>query len=153
MVIGKKDASIRTLMISNEFATSPFFSGEKQKTTLLPDIAEAYFGKHFRIEEAEDGSLSIGGFIGEDRILSRARPGEPADFNECIKEIIDKHPQKDALLKGGKPGSGGGGNLDDAESGDVSVLKKQHAKAMEDGNVSLAVSLNTQIHALEHPAT
>lgn len=41
------------------------------------------------------------------RIYSRARPGEVADFDEALESLVGGYPHKDSILKGGQ-GSGGG---------------------------------------------
>lgn len=144
-VISDKDDVIYNLLVSSQFSRSPFFSGEEPKTVLLPDIAESYFGKHFKVEEGETGELIVAGYIGEDRIPSRNNPGEPANFEESIAEIIDKYPMKDRILRAGSSGTGSHGNRDNGDNDIVSLKKRyQDAKAM--GNIGLAISLKNELH-------
>lgn len=100
-----KDKDIYKLMVSSQFAKSPFFSGENPKTLLPADMATEYFGKHFKIEDGR-----IVGYMGEEKILSKTKYGELADFDEALETIIDKYPMKDRILKaghtGGPPASG-----------------------------------------------
>ena len=100
-----KDATIRKLMIDSQFSASPWFSGEKPKTILPPDIAAEHFGKFFKV----DGD-SVVGYIGENKILSRERVGEPAGFEEALNVIIENYPQKDRILRESSGGGGSGGN-------------------------------------------
>lgn len=93
--IGEKDAHIYRLEVSNRFASSPFITGENAKIILPPDIAEATFGKNFKIE---DGRMVA--YLGTEKIFSREKAGELADFEEAIQVIVDAYPMKDRILKG-----------------------------------------------------
>ena len=103
-----KDKDIYKLMVSSQFAKSPFFSGENPKTILPADMATEYFGKHFKIEDAK-----IVGYLDGEKILSKTKYGELADFDEALETIIEKYPMKDRILKaghaGGPPASGNAG--------------------------------------------
>mgnify|MGYP003585326943 FL=1 len=67
------------------------------------DMVQAQFGKSFKIEE---GKVVAYGTDGQ-KIYSRARPGEVADFDEALESLVGGYPHKDSILKGGQ-GSGGG---------------------------------------------
>lgn len=144
-IILNKDSKIYNLLVSSEFSRSPFFSGEEPKTVLLPDIAESYFGKHFKVEENEAGELIVAGYIGEDRIPSRNNPGEPANFEESIAEVIDKYPMKDRILRAGNLGTGTHGNRDTGDN-DIVSLKKKYQDAKAAGNMSLAIGLKNELY-------
>jgi hypothetical protein len=107
----EKDGHIYKLEVSNKFASSPFL---KEKLILLPDIAEAYFGKNFKIEGGKVVATDASG----NQIFSKSRPGEPADFEEAIAALVEAHPMKDALYRAsgasgsGAQGSNGGGNAE-----------------------------------------
>ncbi len=96
-------------VVSSQFSKSPWFTGAEAKTNLTPDIAEAYFGKNFKVEKQE-GQLKVIGYVGEDKVYSKERPGELAYFDEAIGVIINNYPMKENILsksKGtGAPGSG-----------------------------------------------
>lgn len=93
--LAAKDAHIYKLEVSNKFASSPFINGDTAKIILPPDVAEAMFGKNFRIE---DGRMVA--YIGEEKIYSKERAGELADFEEALPIIVDRYPMKDRILKG-----------------------------------------------------
>lgn len=101
----EKDSHIYKLLVSNQFANSKVVN---EKTVLPPDMAEAYFGKHFKIEDGQ-----VVGYLGDDKIYSKQKPGEIAPFEEALQTIIDQYPMKDRILKapssggGTKPGDGG----------------------------------------------
>lgn len=139
-VLSKKDIQIRTLMVSNRFATSPFFSGTSPKTILPPDMAETYFGKYFKVEENQNtGEISLVAYDKNgDAILSRQNPGEIASFDEAMSVIWEAYPAKDSLIKGKGKGSGAGGGQGSGEGeGDqnLKVLEEQYAaaKTAQDG--------------------
>lgn len=104
-LIGDKDSRIFKLMVSSQFGTSKFAS---EKLILPPDIAEATFGKHFRIEDDQ-----VVAYLGDNKIFSRERPGEAASFDEALQVIVDSYPMKDRILKapgGGSGATGGAGH-------------------------------------------
>jgi len=150
-IVDKKNGQIRELMISSKFATSPLFSGSEPKTTLPPEIAETYFGKNFKVEEKEDGSLQLTAYYSNgDLVYSKENPGELAAFDEAMQYIFDKFPGKDKLLRA-KPGSGappGGDDKKTGETDDIAELQKQHANATANGDIKRAIALKNRIHQL-----
>lgn len=102
--------AVNHLMISSNFAKSPYFSGENPKTILPPDMAAEYFGKYFRVE-GEGRDVNIIGYIDGEKILSRQNLLEPATFEEAIGVIIDKYPMKDRIMRASTGGSGSQHNI------------------------------------------
>ena len=104
-----KDTELYTEKVSSRFAKSPVL----EKTVLPPDVAEAYFGRHFKIEEG-----NVVGYIGDEKIYSQKNPGSYATFDEALSTIIDKYPMKDKIMKaepggsGTPPGSGSAQSMD-----------------------------------------
>ena len=104
--VDEKDSTIKNLLITQKFSSSPHFSGKNQKTIYCPEDAVKIFGDRFRIDE----KLNIIG-IGKngDQLMSQKHHGEPADFEEAISRFIDEHPRKEQILishQGGIPGRG-----------------------------------------------
>ena len=95
--IAAKDTELYTEKVSSRFAKSPVL----EKTVLPPDVAEAYFGKHFKIEDGQ-----VIGYLGDEKIFSQKNPGGLADFDEALTTIIDKYPMKDKIMKADPGGSG-----------------------------------------------
>ena len=148
--LSAKDSQIRTLMVSNRFSTSPYFNGEESVTTMPPDVAEAFFGKHFKVENI-DGDLTLRAYFGNDEITSEINPGDPADFEEAIGIIIDKYPNKDHILRapgGGSGGSGGGGG-GSTPTDELKKLKQQLEEAQKGGKFNEAIALKNMIFKLE----
>lgn len=150
LIISKKDGQIRKLLISNRFATSPLFSGSEPKTTLPPELAEAYFGRHFKIEE-KDGELAIVGYDNHgDPIISHQgdRVGEIADFDEAMEVVFEAYPGKDRLLRstsGSGAGGGGGRGEEEGIPAEIKKLEAEYAKAKEAGDARKMVSLNNRL--------
>lgn len=150
--INKKDKQIRQLMVSAKFATHPLFSGSNPKTSLPPEIAETYFGKHFKVEEKDDGSLELMAYYDDGNpVYSHEKPGELANFHEAMYSIFDKSPFKDSLIKGKESGSGSGGgsNDGDGDGDELAKLRQQHAEATEAKDVGRAIALKNKIFVLE----
>lgn len=149
--IAGKDGQIRVLMVSNKFAGSPHFIGDTKITTLPPDIGEAQFGKHFKVEEDDKGESVLRSYFSNgDPILSKVNPGEPADFEESMGFIIDQYPGKDSILSSTAGGSGGpGGQGDPNPANALEKLKTQHEEARKVGNTQLMISLKNKIFDLQ----
>lgn len=94
--------------IGNAFAGSKFI---KDKIAIPADLLRAQFGGGFRVEDGKVAAYDANG----NRIFSRARPGEHADFEEGLEIMIDGYAYRDQILKGsnqsggGSQGGGGGG--------------------------------------------
>ena len=109
-------ALIFKLMVTNKFGQSEFFTGEKPKTIYPPEDAAKIFGEYFKVEGVGDDAKVVA-YMGDKPVLSRENHGEPADFNEAIGIIIDKHPNKHRFLvsKKGTHRPGGGNQDPDSE--------------------------------------
>ena len=87
-------------LIGGGFARSKYI----QDNIAVPaDMIQAQFGKNFQIE---NGKVVAVGADGQ-KIYSRTRPGEVADFDEALESLVGGYQHKDSILKGGQ-GSGGG---------------------------------------------
>ena len=106
------EAQLRDEKIGGAFARSPFVVGDGTnpgKLAIPVDMAQHFFGRHFKVEE--DGSVRAYHANGNP-ITSKARPGEPADFDEALEQLVDQYPHKESIMRA-KQGSGsgaGGGN-------------------------------------------
>lgn len=89
------------LTVGGAFSRSEYIS---KKTVLPADLAQAAFGKHFKV--GEDGKLKALDANGN-AIFSRKSPGEPADFDEAMEILVDQYPRKDSILRADN-GSGSG---------------------------------------------
>ncbi len=105
----QRDQTIHGLLIGGSFKGSKLIA---EKFSIPADLVEARFGQNFKVEENKVVAYDGAG----NKIFSRARPGELADFEEALESIIEQYPYKDHILKGaggnggGAPSGGGGGN-------------------------------------------
>ncbi len=150
----KKDGIIRKLMVGNKFAVSPLFAGKDPKTSMTPDVAEAFFGNHFRVEEDEKNNnapVVRAYFSNGDPVISASpeRVGELANFDEAIQIIFDQYPNRDMYIptsgKGSGAGGGGGGPADDD---DMSKLQAQYAEAQKTADTATMISLKNKMNTL-----
>lgn len=106
--------TIRNLLISNQFRSSSYFSGAAPKCTIPAEIAETYFGKHFKVENVNGEPHCVAYMTNamgvEEKIYSKSNPGSLATFDEAMEIIINKYPGKDSILSSGKSGVGGPGS-------------------------------------------
>lgn len=87
-------------LIGGGFARSKFI----QDNIAVPmDMVQNTFGKNFKIE---DGKVVAYGADGQ-KIYSRSRPGEVADFDEALETLVGGYQHKDSILKGSQAGGGG----------------------------------------------
>jgi len=97
--IKKRDDAFATLQstyngekITGAFAGSKFVA---EKLAIPFDIAEARFGKQFAIEDGRIVAKDVSG----NKIFSRSKAGDLAEFEEALEMIVDSYPQKDHILK------------------------------------------------------
>ncbi len=97
--------------VGGQFSRSKLIA---DKLAIPADLVQARFGQQFKIEDGKIVAYDQHG----NKIFSRARPGEIADFDEALEALIDQYPYKDTILKssgasgggaqGGGKGNGGG---------------------------------------------
>ena len=117
--------------IGGSFARSKLIA---EKLAIPSDLVQAKFGQAFKIEDGKVVAYDSTG----NKIFSRSRPGELADFDEAIESLIDQYPHKDSILKAsGATGSGANGNDNSSSTrkADYSGLSpiERLAKAREQG--------------------
>lgn len=105
VLIEQKDMQIASDRINAQFSNSPFL---RDKTTLPAQMAQAIYGGNFKVE---DGKLNAFDSFGN--MITSSQPdtiGEPAPFEEAIKQIVMSDPNREAILKTNSGGSGSAGN-------------------------------------------
>ena len=146
----QKDGTIFSLMVTSKFSQSSLFSGSEPKTILPPEIAATYFGHQFKVEKGDDEKLKVVGYtLKGTQIYSRKNPGELADFEEAITEIIDEYPMKDSIMRAGFSGGGGQGGGDATSVSKIEKLRADYAEALKVKNVQLAISLKNKLFIAE----
>lgn len=155
--IQKKDAQIRKLVVSNQFASCPLFAGQNPKTTMTPEVAEAFFGHHFQVQDDENTGQPIVRcfFDNGDVVYSTApdRVGEPATFNEGMQTLFDNYPNRDQYLRSKKGSGAQGGNGNDEETTDLAILQQQYNEAEKARNTQLMIALKNKMTVLRQSQT
>lgn len=102
------ESALHNELVGGGFARSDYI----QKNIAVPvDMVQNTFGKNFKIE---DGKVVAYGADGQ-KIYSRTRPGEVAEFDEALETLVGGYQHKASILKGsqaagaGYQGSGGQG--------------------------------------------
>ena len=78
-------------------------TGAFKDTNMDATMARALLGSHFSVK---DGKL-IATDVHGNQIMSRTSIGEPANFDEAVKVLMDSHPSREVFMK--PTGSNGGG--------------------------------------------
>lgn len=127
-------SKIYQLMVNDKFNSSKYVSDKMNRS---PRETRKLFGNNFKVEKTETGDLRVFGYINGEKINSIEKPGEYAGFEESLKIMVEKDPDKDSMLKGsGKGGTGGGGSsLSDGS------LKAQYDEAIKKHDIVTAISL------------
>lgn len=98
-------ASLFKEIIGGSFSRSKFIA---DKITVPSSMVEDTFGRSFTIEDGKVVAKDASG----NRIFSRARPGELANFDEALETLVDGYAHRDSILKGsGASGGGAGGSV------------------------------------------
>lgn len=103
--------------IGGAFSRSKYIA---DKIAVPPDMVQATFGKAFKIEDGKTVAYDHTG----NKVYSRARPGELADFDEALETLVDAYPHRDHIVKGGV-GAGGGAGGGGAGGGKRTVTRAQ----------------------------
>lgn len=101
------------------------FRGSKyatEKLAIPADFVQARFGGNFKVE---DGKLVGYGSDGN-KLFSRAKPGEIADFDEALEMLVDQYPQREHILKGtGSKGDGARSSNGTGTGGDKKITRRE----------------------------
>lgn len=108
--------------IGSAFSGSAFV---KDKTLLPPPVAQATFGGNFKVEDGKILAYDAQG----NKIFSRSRPGEDANFEEAVEILVETSPYRDQILKGNSGGGGGtrGNGIGAADLSKLSPVERINA--------------------------
>lgn len=105
--ISDSEAIIYDLAVTNKFATSEYFSGEKPKTVFAPEHATRIYGNRFKVDiNGHDYKIIALDEVGKP-LMSKKNHGELADFNEAVGILVEQDAKKNRIFKGN---DGGGPN-------------------------------------------
>lgn len=102
-------------MIGGRFSGSKFIT---DKMAIPADFVQARFGQSFKIEEGKVVAYDPSG----NKVYSRAKPGELADFDEALEFLVEQYPQKDHILKAS--GNSGGGSQQSQHQAGQKTMKR-----------------------------
>lgn len=127
-------ASLYAEKIGGAFGRSKYVS---EKLAVPADMVQATFGKAFKVEGDQTVAYDHTG----NKIYSRVRPGELADFDESLEILVGAYPNKDHILKGTVAAGGGALNANGLPTGksmtktafDALDAKSRAAKMAEAG--------------------
>ena len=103
-VVKERDEYLSALLaekIGHSFASSKYIG---EKLAVPSDMIQATFGHQFKVEEGKVVGYDKNG----NKIFSRLKPGDIADFDESLEIIVDNYAFKDHILKGSGASGGGG---------------------------------------------
>jgi hypothetical protein len=97
----KRTSELNNHMIGGGFTGSKLLSDDKHPMRLaIPaEMARAYFGSNFKVEDGKMVPYDAAG----NKIFSPTRPGEIADFDEGLAQLVQACPFKDQIIKGCRP--------------------------------------------------
>lgn len=104
---GELSSKLERAVIGNAFSQSKFAA--EKLTPAGVDLVRNLFGNRLKVE----GDAVVGIDTNNQKVYSRARPGELASFDEIVEQFVESYPHKDHILKavgggaGTKPGAGG----------------------------------------------
>lgn len=119
-----KERMIHDLLVKNAFNASAFL---REKTVIPPDFAYAALSAHFSVEYPEnpDGRPGEPVVIAKDErgeiLRDKKNPNLPAGPEEAIRQLIERHPKRDELLKAPTP-RGGSGSRPGSSAGAATCL-------------------------------
>lgn len=104
---GTLSTSLNQAVIGNAFGQSKFVT--EKLTPAGADLIRTMFGDRLKVENGKVHGIGPDG----NKLYSKSRPGELADFDEIVEALADSYPHKDHILKGsggaGSGAKGGGG--------------------------------------------
>jgi hypothetical protein len=107
--------------IGGAFARSKFIT---DKAAIPADMMQSRFGQQFKFEDGKIIPYDASG----NRIFSRSKPGEIAEFEEAMEVIVDQYPYKDQILKGSGGTGGGARPSNGGASGAKVILRSEFEK-------------------------
>jgi len=105
-------------LIGGGFNRSKFIS---EKIAVPVDLMQAQFGRNFKVEDNRLVAYDAAG----KKIYSRASPGNLAEFDEALEELVSSYPHRDQILKGQMGSGGGAGNGNGGQSGKATMSRSQ----------------------------
>lgn len=105
--------------IGGAFSRSKYIT---DKLAIPADMVQSKFGAAFKVEDGKTIAYDQHG----QKVYSRTRPGEIADFDEAIETLVEQYPHRDHILKGtGASGSGASNSNGNGGQGKKTITRAQ----------------------------
>jgi hypothetical protein len=138
----KLQAALVSEKVGGAFSRSKLIA---EKLAIPADIVQARFGEAFKVE----GNAVVAYDKAGNKLFSRAKPGELADFDEALDILIEQYPYRDQILKssgasgssssGAGSGTGGKRSLTRAQFDAMDPASKANiAKEVREGKAAIA---------------
>lgn len=105
--LAERDAKINNMLIDRVFDSSSFVS---EQVAMPRDFFQAALRNNFKVEDGKVVAYDRDG----NKLMSKKDVGSYASPDEALELLVERHPQKDSILKapdaGGTGGNGGGGS-------------------------------------------
>lgn len=124
-VVAERDTlknQLNTEIRGGAFARSKF---AEEKVAVPRHMLERTYGDNFKVEDGKLIPYDANG----NRITSRVRHGEIAEFDEALEILVSADPYKDHILKG-QVGAGGGASQPGAGSGGSKTITRAEYNAL-----------------------
>lgn len=132
----KLESQLYQEMIGGRFGSSAFI---KDKVAIPADFVQARFGQAFKIEDGKVVAYNPNG----EKVYSRTKPGELADFDEALESLVEQYPQKDHILKAS--GNTGGGSQQSQHQAGQKTMKRDAFDALPPVEQQAAIGGGTSI--------
>lgn len=123
-IVAERDAlkgQLNEEIIGGSFARSKF---AEDKVIVPRHMLQRTYGENFKVEDGKLVPYDANG----NRITSRVRHGEIADFDEALELLIAADPYKDSILKGGIGAGGGAQNPGGGQGGPKTIGRAEFDK-------------------------
>lgn len=112
--------------IGGSFARSKLIA---EKLAIPSDLVQARFGQQFKIEDGRVVAYDSQG----NKVFSRSRPGELADFDEALETLVEQYPHRDSILKasGAQGGGAQGSNPAQQKKGNFGGTREDRLAAIK----------------------
>lgn len=122
--------------IGGAFARSKFIA---DKAAIPADLMQARFGQSFKLEDGKVAAYDANG----NKVYSRARPGEVADFDEALEILVDGYAHRDSIMKGNS--NGGGGTRQNSGGAGAKTMTRAQFEALDHPSRAAAMKAGTTL--------
>lgn len=127
------ESTLHNEMIGGAFARSKTIA---DNFAIPADLVQARFGSNFKLEDGRAVAYDHNG----NKLYSKARPGNPADFDEALEMLVEAYPYRDSILRGeiragggAQAASGAGGPKTIKRDAFMALAPAEQAARVKDG--------------------